>query len=180
LPFSQDINRVWSIPQPIPLPPWPISLMMLVGLLLWLLGSALLRRRQPRSRPIIAQEPASRFGYAGLVFFAGIGFLLLLDLSATGHLRNRYLGLNQQGFLWGALLILTLTSLWRQRLASWATRILALAGNLGQRIAGVLPGGNWTGLFLIGLTVIAIFFLFRNHRQFTSELGRLWLIFGAA
>ena len=50
---------------------------------------------------------ASRLGYPGLVVVTGIGWMLLLDLSANGHTGNRYLALYHQGHLWLGMLILS-------------------------------------------------------------------------
>ena len=62
---------------------------------------ALLRRRDPvLDAAAPAQAMSSRIGYAGLVLATGLGWLLLLDLSAHAHRSNRYLALYHQGHLW--------------------------------------------------------------------------------
>lgn len=180
LPFPKEINLQWSIPQPLPLPPWPLTSMLLLGLLIWLIGLLLARRRRQAKHALPKQAMGSRLGYAIFVLLAGIGWLLLLDLSATAHPKNQYLALYQQGFLWGAFVLISVISLWRPQFADFLTRILALAANISRKLARALPGGHWTGLFIAGLIIVILFWLARNNRQVTSELGRLWLIFGTA
>jgi hypothetical protein len=43
----------------------------------------------------VRQTPSSRVGYAGFVLFVGLGWWMLLDLSASGHLANRFHALYQ-------------------------------------------------------------------------------------
>ena len=70
---------------------------------------ALLRRRDPvLDAAAPAQAMSSRIGYAGLVLATGLGWLLLLDLSAYAHRTNRYLALYHQGHLWLGLLVFSL------------------------------------------------------------------------
>ena len=59
----------------------------------------------PRPRPGRPQAAASRIGYPGFVLATGVGFLLLLDLSANASHGNRYLALYHQGHLWLAMLV---------------------------------------------------------------------------
>lgn len=80
------------------------------GVALWLWRSPWPPAQPPQRPP---QRGASPFAYPGLIPSAGLGWLLLLDLSATGHPRNRYLGLYQHDYLFLALLIVSLASVWR-------------------------------------------------------------------
>lgn len=119
------------------------------------------------------QRGASPFAYPGLLLFAGLGWLLLLDLSATGHPRNRYLGLYQHDHLFLALLVVSLASVWRCALGAFFTRSLPLlrSGFDRYRVAASL---------LVFALVIVAFAIVGNSPQITSELGRLWLILGSA
>jgi len=196
LPYGDNANLQWSHPQagaPIDLPPWPLLAMAIGGLVLFVVGAILrikhrkqeaaLRRkrggRDDSESRADHQECSSRFALAGLALFAGLGWLLLLDLSATGHLRNRFLGLYQQGYLWIALGLMVLATLWRQRIAYLLVRSFGLFGDVANYVAAGRVG-KWLGpLGLVALVVLA-FFVMRGHRQVTSEIGRLWLIFGVA
>lgn len=180
LPFSDELNLDWNLPRPFTLPPWPLMWMLAVGLLLWLVGHIVARRCKPADALVIRQTSGSRLGYPVFVLVTGIGWLLLLDLSATAYQKNRFLGLYQQGYLWSGFVLLTLVLLWRQHIANFFTRSLALLASISRKIARTLPGGNWTGFVVTGLLIIALFWLVKNNRQITSEIGRLWLIFGAA
>ena len=64
--------------------PAPFVLALLAAAAVAALGAATLDRRLP-ARP---QTLASRIGYPGLVLALGLGWLLLLDLSANGHLAT--------------------------------------------------------------------------------------------
>jgi len=130
----------------------------------------------------VAQTMSSRIGYAGLVAATGLGWVLLLDLSANGYAGNRYLALYHQGHLWLAMLVFCVVLFVRQPLARGLAWTLSITGELaraaGRRI------GAWHSLLavvIVGAGVIAVFGLaLANTRQFTSELGRLWLVVGAA
>jgi cell division protein FtsW (lipid II flippase) len=136
--------------------------------------------RAPRS--LRRQSMSSRVGYAGLVIATGFGCILLLDLSINGHPGNRYLALYHQGHLWLAMLMLSTFLFLRQSLSRALTWTLSVAGELGRRAArrrGRLA-------LAIGIAVLTLFGLFvfsfglANRAQLTSELGRVWLIVGAA
>ena len=58
----------------------------------------------------VPQTLASRVGYPGLVVATGLGWLMLLDLSANGNFNNRYLALYHQGHLWLGMLALTVVA----------------------------------------------------------------------
>ena len=178
--------------------PWPIGHAFVLGrdassllavpadFVLWLLGAAVVvlalspwLRGALASRP---QQPASAIGYPGLVLATGIGWLLLLDLSANGNPSNRYLALYHQGHLWLAMLSFSLVVFLRQplgRMLAWTLSVVdGIANSVGRRLG--TAGG---ALVLIATTLVliaAIGALLLNVRQLTSEIGRLWLIVGAA
>src|SRR4029453_3592943 len=81
----------------------------------------------------------------GLVLLTGLGWLILLDLSANGHFGTRYLALYHQGHLWLGMLIFTLAAFARQtlgRILAWclslvdgvASRVGARLGTLGSAV----------------------------------------------
>jgi len=149
--------------------------------LFWALG---------RSRGTAAEAPtaalpqamSSRIGYAGLVLATGLGWLLLLDLSANGHPVNRYLALYHQGHLWLAMLVFSVLLFLRQPLSRGLGWMLSIAGETTRRSARRLgPAGAIAVLLLLTLAALTAFGLsLSNMRQVTSELGRVWLIVGAA
>ena len=137
---------------------------------------------RPRAPVEAAQAMSSRLGYAGLAAATGLGLLILLDLSFDGHPGNRYLALYHQGHLWLAMTLLSVLLFARRRLSAglaWALSIGAEANaRLDRRI-----GAAGTGLLLAaaGVTgVLVVAGALANMRQLTSELGRVWLIGGAA
>jgi cell division protein FtsW (lipid II flippase) len=128
------------------------------------------------------QTLASRIGFPGFVVATGIGAVLLLDLSAHGPPTNRYLALYHHGHLWLALLVFTVTAFLRPVLGRALAALLAiveeLAGRIGERLG--LPLAS-TALALVVVAIVAATgALLAGVRQFTSELGRLWLIGGVA
>jgi len=133
-----------------------------------------------RTAPLRAMS--SRVGYAGFVVASGVGWLLLLDLSLTGHFGNRYLALYHQGHLWLAMLALSVLVFVRAPLARAFAWLLSVVGEAMQRASrrvGKLGGG----MLLVVATlaaVVAFGVVLANRRQLTSELGRIWLIVGAA
>jgi len=133
-----------------------------------------------RAAPLRAMS--SRVGYAGFVVASGVGWLLLLDLSLTGHFGNRYLALYHQGHLWLAMLALSVLVFVRAPLARAFAWLLSVVGEAMQRASrrvGKLGGG----MLLVVATlaaVVAFGVVLANRRQLTSELGRIWLIVGAA
>ncbi len=132
--------------------------------------------------PATAQAMSSRIGYAGLVFATGLGWLLLLDLSANGHPANRYLALYHQGHLWLGMLVFSVLLFLRQPLSRALGWTLSVAGETVRRSAVRLgPMQAAAALLLITLAGVVVFGLsLSNMRQLTSEFGRLWLIVGAA
>ena len=148
-------------------------------LLLWALG-----RRRSTAIPTSAspQAMSSRVGYAGLVLATGLGWLLLLDLSANGHPGNRYLALYHQGHLWLGMLVFSVLLFLRQPLSRALGWMLSIAGETTRRSAGRLGSAGAVGVLLL-LTFAALVgfgLTLSNMRQLTSELGRVWLIVGAA
>ncbi len=112
----------------------------------------------------------------------GVGWLLLLDLSANGHFGNRYLALYHQGHLWLGMLIMSVLVFLRQplgRMLGWWLAVLeGVTSAIGSRIAA---GWSAVALILALLLVVGgVGFLLTNIRQLTSEIGRVWLIVGAA
>ena len=85
------------------------------------------------------QREGSVLAYPGLVFVTGIGWLILLDLSANGHFGNRYLALYHQGHLWLGMLIFTLARV-PAAAARANARMVPVASSTAQRArsAGVL------------------------------------------
>ena len=130
----------------------------------------------------VPQVPASRIGYPGLVLATGLGWLLLLDLSANGNFANRYLALYHQGHLWLGMLALTLIAFQRQSLGralGWTLSTIDAATSAVRRRAGSLA---MTIAALVTMLVIVggVGALLSSMPQITSEIGKLWLIVGAA
>ena len=144
---------------------------------------ALGRRRDPElDAAAPAQAMSSRIGYAGLVLATGLGWLLLLDLSAHAHRSNRYLALYHQGHLWLGLTVFSLLLFLRRPLAhglAWSLSIAGEAVRAASQRLGSTGAAAATGA-LATLAVLGFGFAFANLRQLTSELGRVWLIVGAA
>jgi cell division protein FtsW (lipid II flippase) len=149
-----------------------------VLLLFWALG----RRRRAGARAAPSQAMSSRIGYAGLVLATGLGWLLLLDLSATGHPVNRYLALYHQGHLWLGMLVFSVLLFLRQPLSHGLGWMLSVAGETARRSARQLGPARAaaTLLLLTGAALLLFGLTLSNLRQLTSELGRIWLIAGAA
>ena len=129
-----------------------------------------------------SQTLSTRLGYPGLALATGVGWLLLLDLSAHGHLVNRYLALYHQGHLWLGMLLFSVLLFARRPLARALARALSVLGGRTRRLAALLTPAAATVLVAGAalLAVLAFGALLANLRQLTSELGRVWLIVGAA
>ena len=154
---------------------------------LWMLGGAacLLARSRPgcaRGSPSAPQRPGSVLAYPGLVLATGVGWLLLLDLSANGHFGNRYLALYHQGHLWLGMVAFNVVAFARQPLGRGLAWTLSLIDGAASRVGARIGSLGAAALLLIValLLTITIAMLFLNVRQLTSEIGRLWLIVGAA
>ncbi|MEP7085360.1 MAG: FtsW/RodA/SpoVE family cell cycle protein, partial [Betaproteobacteria bacterium] len=158
--------------------PAPFVLALLGAAMLLIIASAWLQKGLP-SGP---QTIASRIGYPGLIVATGLGWLLLLDLSANGNYSNRYLALYHQGHLWLGMLTLTVAAFLRQPIGRglcWTLAIVdALAGTIRRR-AGAIATSAVVIALIVGL-VGAVGALLANMPQLSSEVGRLWLVVGAA
>lgn len=165
--------------------------LLLGGLGLLLLAASTLRRAPSALRP--RQAMSSRLGFPGLALALGIGWQVGLDLSAHGHAANRYLALYQQGHLWLGLMAFSLLLFMRQPLAQGLCGLLLRMG--AQQASQPGQGGQagpgsraWLApllrtalLLLAAVGGLALFAVALTHqRQLTSELGRIWLIVGAA
>jgi hypothetical protein len=99
-------------------------------LLFW----ALARGHDPAQRAAApAQAMSSRIGYAGLVLATGLGWVLLLDLSANSHFGNRYLALYHQGHLWLGMLVFSVMLFLRQPLSRGLGLMLSIGGEAARR-----------------------------------------------
>ena len=147
-----------------------------------LIGASLLRGRSAGSRGGPVQSMSSRGGMAGLVLATGVGWLLLLELSSQGLHGNRYLALYHQGHLWLGMLMLTLLLFVRQPMSRGLAWMLSVGGEAAHRLSQRIGhAGALAALLLLTLGALAAFGLaLSNLRQLTSELGRVWLIVGAA
>jgi cell division protein FtsW (lipid II flippase) len=162
-------------------PPAPFVLM-LVGLAAIVVLLSLSRRAAASGRVAPRRSMSSRIGYAGFVVATGAGWLLLLDLSLSAHAGNRYLALYHQGHLWLAMLTLSVFVFVRRPLARGFAWLLSVGGEAMQRASRRI-GRIGVGVLLVvaTLTAVAAFgVVLANKRQLTSELGRVWLIVGAA
>jgi len=156
-----------------------VIVLALAALLLALAGTA---RGPAAADPVPAQVPSTRLGYAGLALATGIGWLLLLELSAHGHPVNRYLALYHQGHLWLGMLVFSVLVFARRPLARALARGLSVLGGRTRHLAALLtPAAAAVLVALAALAAVLAFgTLLANLRQLTSELGRIWLIVGAA
>jgi cell division protein FtsW (lipid II flippase) len=154
----------------------------------WLLASAALvwvwaiSRKRDNIVVAPAQAMSTRVGYPGLVLATGMGALLLLDLSANGYPVNRYLALYHQGHLWLGMLLFSVLLFLRQPLARGLGWLLSIIGEAASSTARRLSrSGAFVAVVLVTSAALMVFALsLSNLRQLTSELGRVWLIVGAA
>ena len=140
------------------------------------------RRASAEMHRATTRAMSSRIGYAGFVVATGVGWLLLLDLSLSAHFGNRYLALYHQGHLWLAMLTLSVLVFLRGPLARAAAWLLSVCGEAVQRASRRL-GRAGLAVLLVGAALAALLAfgaVFAHMRQLTSELGRAWLIVGAA
>ena len=159
--------------------PWPIApIALAVASLVLLAASPWLSRLLPGTRSL----PASAFAYPGFVAATGLGWLVLLDLSANGLAANRYLAHYHHGHLWLAMLVFGVVAFWREPIGRTLAWTLSFVDGLASRAAARL-GALAAGLVfaaIVSALVVAIAVPLAHMRQLTSELGRLWLIVGAA
>ena len=159
--------------------PFVLALLAAAALVaLWTLA----RRADPARQRAPARSMSSRIGYAGLVVATGVGWLVLLDLSFSAHAGNRYLALYHQGHLWLAMLTLSVVVFARAPLAracAWLLSVVGEAlGRAGRRIGAIGVGAVLVGAAFAALLAFGV--VLAHTRQLTSELGRIWLIVGAA
>ena len=138
-------------------------------------------RGKDQTRPV-RQTPSSRLGYAGFVLFTGLGWWLLLDLSASGHYANRFHALYQQVYVFTAFVLLTLLAPLRlgiaDRVGRWFGVFLLLTKPRGAGLRRYLPWLTYLGA--AALVLVAASATRRHQTQLTSEIFRLWLVFGAS
>ena len=152
-----------------------------LALLVALIG-AVGRDRRPVGGAGLRATMSSRIGYAGFVLASGLGWLLLLELSANGHPGNRYLALYHQGHLWLGLLVLSVLLFLRRPLARELGWLLSVVGE-GARVVTRRLGAWGAAALVVSAAlgaVVGFGLALSNMRQLTSELGRIWLIVGAA
>lgn len=131
--------------------------------------------------PSPKQLPLAPTVFPLFVFFVGIGTWMVFDLSANGHVKNRFLAYSQMTNVFVALALLSVLPSLRHGLANALPRLTALFLNAlraGSSLALRLRPWLLAAIFCLGLLLIA--YVLRNWRQFTSELFRVWLIFGVA
>ena len=149
---------------------------------LFLLGVILPPASRAFLPPPTRQTPSSRIGYAGFVLFVGLGWWLLLDLSATGHYANRFHALYQQVYVYAAFVLLTMLAPLRLRLADrlgrWLGLFLLLARPRGAGLRRYLPWVAYAAA--AALVLVAAGASHRHQTQLTSEIFRLWLVFGVS
>ncbi len=150
-----------------------------------LVAAAVLLALAPLLHKPLARAPqtlASRVGYGGFIAATGIGWLLLLDLSANGQPGNRYLALYHHGHLWLAMLVFTVLAFLRPTLGRALAWLLSVIDELGGRVGRSLGPlfAPFAVLLLVLVIVGATGALLTGIRQLTSELGRVWLIVGVA
>src|SRR5258706_14405108 len=147
-----------------------------------LLGMAFPPGRQSAAAAPARQTPSSRIAYAGFVLFLGLGWWLVLDLSATGHYANRFHGLYQQVYIYAAFVLLTLLAPLRLRLADrvvrWFGMLLLLARSRGAGLRRCLPWAAYCAAAAVILVAAAA--SHKHQTQLTSEVFRLWLVLGVA
>ncbi len=130
-----------------------------------------------------AQTLSSRIGFAGFVLFLGLGWWLILDLSATGHFKNRFHALYQQLYVFVTFVLISVLPLLRLGFARTTGiilgKLLMLAEGGGRR--GIRSQLGWLLPLLLALLLLFVTgFVLRNQRQLTSEIFRLWLILGVS
>jgi cell division protein FtsW (lipid II flippase) len=130
----------------------------------------------------VRQTPSSRIGYAGFVLFVGLGWWLLLDLSAAGHFANRFHALYHQIYVFAAFVLLTLIAPVRLTLADtigrWLGRFLLIARPRGAGLRRYLP---WLAYGAVIAAMVAAAGATRKYQtQLTSEILRVWLVLGVS
>ncbi len=160
---------------------WPDFFQMLVAAAVVLFVLSVLfagRNAAPRVR----QTPSSRIGYAGFVLFVGLGWWLLLDLSAAGHFANRFHALYHQIYVFAAFVLLTMIAPVRLTLADtlgrWLGRFLLIARPRAAGFKRILP---WLAYGAVIAGMVAAAGATRKYQtQLTSEILRVWLVLGVS
>jgi cell division protein FtsW (lipid II flippase) len=162
---------------------WPdfFQLAIAAAVVLLLLGIVFAPARNSLSAPV-RQTPSSRIGYAGFVLFAGLGWWLLLDLSASGHYANRFHALYQQVYVYAAFVLLTLLApirlLLAERLGRRLGSFVLLTRLRREGLRRFLPWVAYTAAIAALLLAAAV--LRKYQTQLTSEIFRLWLVLGVS
>ena len=135
-----------------------------------------------RAAPPVRQTPSSRVGYAGFVLFVGLGWWMLLDLSTTGHVANRFHALYQQVYVFAAFALLTMLAPLRlqlaDRLGRWLGWLLLLTRSRRDGLRRLVP---WlAGAGAVALLLLAAGVIRKYQTQLTSEIFRFWLVLGAS
>jgi cell division protein FtsW (lipid II flippase) len=166
------VDAAWSSA-----PTAPALALAALGALLLVAAVARSNRRAP---PV--QTMSTRIGMAGLALATGVGWLVLLDLSAHAHMANRYLALYHQGHLWFAMTVFSVLLFLRDPLGRSTGWLLSVGGDIAVRTVSLVGrAGAWTLVVGMALTLLVIFGgALAHQRQLTSELGRIWLIVGGA
>jgi cell division protein FtsW (lipid II flippase) len=150
--------------------------------LLLMLGIVFAPERAAGAVRPVRQTPSSRVGYAGFVLFVGLGWWLLLDLSASGHAANRFHALYQQVYVFAAFALLTMLAPLRlqlaERLGRWLGWLLLVTRARRAGLKRWLPWLAAAGALLALLTAAGT--VSRLQTQITSEVFRLWLILGVS
>jgi len=162
---------------------WPdfFQLAIAAAAVLLLLGIVFAPARDGHSAPV-RQTPSSRIGYAGFVLFAGLGWWLLLDLSASGHYANRFHALYQQVYVYAAFVLLTLLAplrlLLAERLGRQLGSFVMLTRLRRKGLRRMLPWAAYAAA--IAALLLAAGVLRKYQTQLTSEVFRLWLVLGVS
>ncbi len=160
---------------------WPDFFQILVAAaaVLFVLGVFAVRGK---GTPPVRQTPSSRMGYAGFVLFVGLGWWLLLDLSAAGHYANRFHALYHQIYVLAAFVLLTLIAPVRLTLADGIGRLLGRFLLLARpRRAGLRRVLPWLVYGAVIAAMVAAAGATRGYQtQLTSELLRIWLVLGVS
>jgi cell division protein FtsW (lipid II flippase) len=163
---------------------WPDAYRFLAGgmALLVIAAFVLPLQRWFNLAPRAPETSSSRLAYAGFVLFTGLGWWLLMDLSAQGHYANRFHALYQQGYVFAAFMLLSVLPQFRlamaERMGRWFSWFLLLARSKSAGWRRHLPVLTYAGVAAVVLAVAAV--VHQSQTQLTSEIFRLWLVFGVS
>lgn len=169
----------WATGVPAPGHFFPIASLCAVILLV----AAIFLRLEQRSlvAPTQKQVCTTPWAFPLFILFIGIGSWIIFDLSANGYLKNRFLSHRQMIYVFASMVAITLVAPLRPALANFVTRLTALMLNAMR--SGTSMAQRFRPWLLAGVLAIAflsIAYALRGWRQFTSELFRVWLLFGVA